>query len=81
VAASELHQGCIRAGGPKPVLHRPAQVKDALSGTGIEYEEIELSGQLKLLESIKKTTGRTTVPQVGPFWPLRDMFLGQRTGV
>ena len=39
-------------------------MKDALSGTGIDFEEIELSGQLKLLESIKKTTGRTTVPQV-----------------
>ena len=35
-----------------------------MSGAGIDYEEIELSGQLKLLESIKKTTGRTTVPQV-----------------
>ena len=41
-----------------------AQVKDALTTAKIEYEEIELSGQLKLLESIKKTTGRSTVPQV-----------------
>ena len=40
------------------------QVKDALTTAVIEYEEIELSGQLTLLESIKKTTGRTTVPQV-----------------
>ena len=47
----------------------PLQVKDALSGTGIDFEEIELSGQLKLLESIKKTTGRTTVPQVALLSP------------
>ncbi len=56
--------GLNKGGFQAPEPHTLLQVKEALSGTGIEYEEIELSGQLKLLESIKKTTGRTTVPQV-----------------
>jgi hypothetical protein len=55
---------------------RLAQVKDALTTAEIEYEEIELSGQLKLLESIKRTTGRSTVPQVRVWFTTMMQYLG-----
>ena len=41
-----------------------AQAKVALKQANIDFEEIELSGQLQLLEKIKATTGRSSVPQV-----------------
>ncbi len=62
----------------QPSLHTNAQVvivttvgcqfckraKDTLQQAGVMYEEIEASNQLQLLNKIKETTGRRTVPQV-----------------
>lgn len=44
--------------------YRRAQAKAALNQAGIDFEEIDLSGQLQLLDQIKALTGRTSVPQV-----------------
>lgn len=46
------------------------QAKAALNQAGIDFEEIDLSGQLQLLASIKSSTGRTSVPQVRAIWAL-----------
>ncbi|KAK9830046.1 hypothetical protein WJX72_009394 [[Myrmecia] bisecta] len=40
------------------------RAKEALKEAGIPYEEVELSGNLNLLNKIKEATGRRTVPQV-----------------
>ena len=42
------------------------QAKEALQRAGVAYEEIEAGSQLRLLQTIKKSTGKSTVPQV-PF--------------
>lgn len=42
------------------------QAKEALHKAGVAYEEIEAGSQLDLLQTIKKSTGKSTVPQV-PF--------------
>ena len=38
--------------------------KGALQAAGIPYEELELSGNLEALNTVKRLTGRATVPQV-----------------
>jgi len=40
------------------------RAKDALRSAGVPFEEVELSQDLDLLRSIKKSTGLRTVPQV-----------------
>ena len=41
------------------------RAKAALGEANIAYEEIELSGDLDLLATVKRTSGQSTVPQVG----------------
>lgn len=43
------------------------RAKDALQEAGVTYEEVEAGSQLNLLQKIKSSTGKRTVPQV----PLR----------
>ena len=40
------------------------RAKDTLKQAGLDYREIEASNQPQLLNKIKETTGRRTVPQV-----------------
>ena len=40
------------------------RAKDALQQAGIPFEEVEAGSQLDLLQTIKKSTGKSTVPQV-----------------
>jgi glutaredoxin len=40
------------------------RAKDTLKQAGLDYREIEASNQPELLNKIKETTGRRTVPQV-----------------
>ena len=40
------------------------RAKDTLKQAGLEYREVEASNQPELLNKIKETTGRRTVPQV-----------------
>lgn len=40
------------------------KAKRALKEQSIEYEEVEAGSQLELLNKIKQTTGKRTVPQV-----------------
>ena len=42
------------------------RAKDILRAQKVEYDEIEASNQLELLDKIRATTGKRTVPQVGP---------------
>lgn len=41
------------------------RAKDTLHAEKVEYNEIEASSQLELLDKIRATTGKRTVPQVG----------------
>lgn len=41
------------------------RAKDTLRAEKVEYNEIEASNQLELLNQIRATTGKWTVPQVG----------------
>lgn len=41
------------------------RAKDTLHAENVQYDEIEASNQLELLDKIRATTGRRTVPQVG----------------
>ena len=40
------------------------RAKDALQQAGIAFEEVEAGTQLDLLQTIKRSTGKSTVPQV-----------------